>query len=364
MNLEQKRQASQLAFAASDKNISVGSLDGFPLTLEQLKSTTNESSYVVETFDSGLTAVVHHIKVHGKEWTLKLKREQSLVKNIDGQTSFLNEVQRRRDLTELKSKHPEDFNSIVETHYASFRDGIILSSWIDGSAIEALNQDIFEQIFSVIVNLELHGLFEWDLCAGNLLMDKACRVRLFDFGYMYRFEPLKHVNNNGMDTPLFSGIERFETRFFFDYLLKNPLNLSEKQQLELYRTEKSCALDAYKRKLRKLLILGASDAVLKWHRDLIKRWETALVSEKTLIELFHTDSFRSNLLDLIDDVHGKSCSIYTLQKADFIIEQIEKRFKLLTETNSFFFGDEHLSQTDLIIKYQSLKQSATQFQLK
>lgn len=364
MNLEQQRQKSQLAFSASNINILVGSLEDFPLTLEQLKSTTPDSSYVVETFDSGLTAVVYHIRVHGKSWTLKCKREESLVKNVDGQTSFLNEVQRRQDLTALKCQYPGDFNAIVETHFASFRDGIILSSWIDGDSIETLNQHIFEQVFNTIVNLELNGLFEWDFCAGNLLLDKKSQVRLFDFGYMYRFDPLIHFNNNGLETPLFNGIERFETRFFFDYLLKNRLHLSDQQQFELYRTEKSCALAAYQRKHDKLVELEASESVLQWHKETIDRWQMALSSEQSLTSLYHTEAFRSNVLDLVDDVHGKSCSLYTLKKADFIIERLEKDFELLSKTNGLFFGDERLSRSELITKYKLLKQSAEQYQLK
>jgi hypothetical protein len=77
-------------------------LKGFPLTLLQLKNTTKSSNYVVQSFNSGLTAIVYQIQMNGQSWTLKLKRSVSLVNNIDGQTSFLNEVQRRRDLVKLK----------------------------------------------------------------------------------------------------------------------------------------------------------------------------------------------------------------------------------------------------------------------
>ncbi len=32
---------------------------------------------------------------------------------------------------------------------------------------------------------------EWDLCSGNLLVDRQEQLWLFDFGYMYPFDPLR-----------------------------------------------------------------------------------------------------------------------------------------------------------------------------
>ncbi len=60
---------------------------------------------------------------------------------------------------------------------------------------------------------------EWDLCPGNLLMDNG-HLWLFDFGYMYPFQPLQSYNSNGLQDPLFHACERFETRFFFGRLLE------------------------------------------------------------------------------------------------------------------------------------------------
>ncbi len=55
---------------------------------------------------------------------------------------------------------------------------------------------------------------EWDLCSGNLLVDRQEQLWLFDFGYMYPFDPLREFNSNGLADPLFHFVERFETRFF------------------------------------------------------------------------------------------------------------------------------------------------------
>lgn len=363
MSLEQQRQQAQQTFVASGGNIEVGSLEGISITLEQLKTTTAESSYVVEVFNSGLTAVVFHLQIDGQHWTLKQKRKVSLVKNIDGQTSFLNEVQRRQDLAELKQCSPACFKHIVDTQFASFTDGIILSPWIEGNPLTILNRDVFQQIFSTIVNLELSGLFEWDLCPGNILLDNQHEIKLFDFGYMYQFDPKVHFNSNGQETPLFHGIERFETRFFFDFLLKNSLNQTTEALFELYRLEKRCALEAYQMKLRQLIELDADTNVIARQRAINHNWQTALKSEVALQALYLVECFRSNVLDLLDDLHGQSCTPYTLRKADVTLDLLEHHFDLLSSQNTFFFGDESLSKSELVAKYSQLRKDAERYQL-
>lgn len=363
MNLEQQRQRDQQAFVDSGENIVVGTLEGIPITLEQLKNTTADSSYVVETFNSGLTAVVFHLRIDGKSWTLKQKRAVSLVNNIDGQTSFLNEVQRRRDLTKLKQRESENFKHIVDTQFASFHDGIILSPWIEGEPLSTLNHDVFQQIFTAIVNLELHGLFEWDFCPGNILLNNQGEITLFDFGYMYQFNSNIHFNNNGFDTPLFHGVERFETRFFFDFLLKNPNNLSTEALFDLYKLEKQCALEAYQHKLQQLIVQNANTNVIAWQQAINHRWQNALTNDAELQILYLVERYRSNVLDLLDDLHGQSCSPYTLKKADLALSLIDQHFEILQSQNGFFFGDETLSKSDLISKYKELRVTAQRFQL-
>ncbi|OLQ81363.1 hypothetical protein BIT28_27580 [Photobacterium proteolyticum] len=361
--MEQQRQQAQLDFVSSGQNITVGTLDDLPVSLEQLKATTPQSDYVVDTFNSGLTAVVYHLRIGGTDWTLKQKREVSLVKNIDGQTSFLNEVQRRRDITQLKQRDPDSFKHIVDTQFASYQDGIILSPWIKGELLHTLSADVFSQIFSAIVSLELNGLFEWDFCPGNILLGPQGEVKLFDFGYMYQFNPLQHFNSNGRATPLFHGIERFETRFLFDYFLKNPTNLSAKAQFELYRVEKQCALSAYQHKLQQLSALEPAQAVIEHLEGLTRRWQRALDNDDALHELYLIESYRSSLLDLLDDLHGQSCSVYTLKKADWVLELVECHFEKLKANEAFFFGDETLEKGELVAKLSRLRKDAEKYQL-
>ncbi|SEM54261.1 hypothetical protein SAMN05444354_11897 [Stigmatella aurantiaca] len=364
MSLEKERQQSQLAFQASGQQIEVGEKSALPLPVEQLAHTTPQSEYVVKAIESGLTAYVYRIQAGGRHWTLKRKRAESLVKNVDGQTSFLNEVQRRRDITALQ-RQPETaplFTHIVETQYASFLDGVILSPWIEGERLQRFDGRVYDQLFGTIVNLELHGLFEWDFCPGNVL-DDGQKIFLFDFGYMYRFDPRQHYNNNGFATPLFHGVERFETRNFFDHLLRNPHGLDAQGLFGVYREEKTYALKHYENKLQRLEAMKAVEPVLQWQAAINQRWRQALRSNDSLHKLYLIESFRSNVLDLFDDLHGKSCTPITLKKAEFAVSTLREHFTLLREENGLFFGDETKTQDELILKYQELRAKAVEYQL-
>ena len=79
MSPEKRRQAEQLAFAASGRQIELGHRNTLPLPVDVLAGTNAGSAHVVEAFASGLTAHVYKIHVAGRDWTLKRKRAQSLV---------------------------------------------------------------------------------------------------------------------------------------------------------------------------------------------------------------------------------------------------------------------------------------------
>lgn len=171
----------------------------------------------------------------------------------------------------------------MDTKFANYKEGIILSPWIAGDALMLLNRKIFLQIFSTMNNLELSGLFEWDYSSGNILLDEKNEVKLLIFGYMYPFDPKRHFNSNGLKMRLFHGVERFETHFFFSYLLRNPLNLNNVGLFELYRIEKQCALQAYQIKLANLIALEAE--VMARQRAINHCWQEALSSDSALQEL-------------------------------------------------------------------------------
>ena len=323
MTAEQQRQYDQLAFIASGAELTIGTPADCPLPLAQLAATQGDETYVRERFAGGLTAHVYRIKAGGRDWTLKRARARCLVENPDGQTSFLNEIQRRADLRQLKqdAQLGKRLGGIVDTQYASLRHGVLLSPWIAGTAIEQWRERQLLELFDTLGALLLGGLFEWDLCPGNTLDDG--RVHLFDFGYMYRFDPLRQFNSNGTATPQFHAAERFETRQYFAHLLHLEQR-SDGEALRALRLEKQIALLAYQRLHRELSGRHASAEVLDWLQGIIDTWRVALSGD--LEGLYLREAWRSHNLDLDDDLSGQTCTALTLQRIDWLEHNARERY--------------------------------------
>ncbi|MET1079115.1 MAG: hypothetical protein ABWY06_13965 [Pseudomonas sp.] len=323
MNAEQQRRRQQLAFAASGAELQVGSADDCPLPVEQLAATDGSQPYVRQCLENGLTAHVYRIEAGGRHWTLKRARSPCRVQNPDGQTSFLNEVQRRAELQALKQRAElaEPLGAIVETRYASFRRGLLLSPWIEGEPVQDWNEARLLDLFDTLEVLLRHGLFEWDLCPGNLLDDG--RIRLFDFGYMYRFDPLRDFNSNGTATPQRHGVERFETRCYFAHLLQLEQRAGLDASLEALRLEKQVALQTYQRLRCHLTAAGASAQVQDWLTGIIRGWQGALRDD--LEGLYLREAWRSHQSDLMDDLDGQTCTALTLQRIDWLQRTLQEQ---------------------------------------
>jgi len=359
------RQQAQLRFQQGEQNIVVGKIENCPLPPEELASLDLNSPYVVEVFDDGLTATVIHLAINGRHYNLKRRRAEARVKNIDGETSFLNEVQRRQDLQALKDKASTAaaFKHIVTTLYADYRLGFILSPWIDGKPLCSFSREIFRQIFDTMFALEQVGLMEWDLCPGNILYDGR-QIYLFDFGYMYRFDPLEHYNSDGLASPAFHAVERLETRNVFGYLLRYQDVMTANDQLALYRELKEVGLDIYTQKLIWLKQNFAHPNIIHWQTEIIERWEYALDNERSLKNLFIAESFRSHCLDIQDDISGKSCTPMTLKRIDKVITMAATVYLQLQNNGALLFDNATLDQLALIKKYQDYRHLAQQYQLK
>lgn len=311
------RRQAQLAFLASGTEFRLGRAEDCPLPPAELAAVTGDEPWVRDCLDEGLTARVYRVQLDGRNWALKVARRPCRVQNPDGQTSFLNELQRRRDLARLM-RTPEQAGclaGIVPTQYASLQQGIVLSPWIDGRRIERWDEHQLLGLFELLVTLLLGGLFEWDLAAGNTLDDG--RIRLFDFGYLYPFDPLRQYNSDGLASPGFHAAERFETRQFFACLLRMERE-SEMLALADFELEKRIALDAYERLHRELVSRSASQGVLDWLSELMRRWRNALAGD--LGGLYLQEAWRSHWLDIRDDLSGQSCTSLTLQRLAWLNE--------------------------------------------
>ena len=358
MTAEHQRRQRQLAFVASGAELEIGSPDDCPLPRDQLASTQGEETYVRERFTGGLTAHVYRIKAGGRYWTLKRARERCLVQNPDGQTSFLNEIQRRADLRQLKqdAQLGKRLGGIVDTQYASLRHGVLLSPWIAGTAIEHWHERQLLELFDTLGALLLGGLFEWDLCPGNTLDDG--RVRLFDFGYMYRFDPLRQFNSNGTSVPQFHAAERFETRQYFAYLLGLEQR-SDNDALAAFRVEKQIALLAYQRLHRELSGRHASAEVLDWLQGIIDEWRSALSGD--LEGLYLREAWRSHGLDLEDDLSGQTCTPLTLRRIDWLERNARERYADLRQLA--VFGETAPGAAKLLSEFAEARKLAQKWQI-
>lgn len=362
VNREAQRHLEQLAFVTSGKELIHGSLNDFSFSPEQLAKTCGDESYVATDMGGGLTAHVYKIQSNGRFWTLKRAREKCLVQNVDGQTSFLNEVQRRIDISSLKNNPAtaDRMNAIVDTQYASYRNGIILSPWIEGEHVTVWNERQLIELFDVMIELLQAGLFEWDFCTANILDDG--HIRLFDFGYMYRFDPLTEFNSNGRAAGLFHGAERFETRCYFAYLYDLEKSKGKTEALSAYRMEKEIAIEAYQRLLFSLQGRGAIDEVIVWLQDILKSWRQGLKSN--LENLYLAEGWRSHRLDVDDDLRGQTCTPQTLARIGWLQDTAKHHYKELLHLNAFFGGDKLLSREQLFNELEQAQCQAQQWQIK
>lgn len=363
-HLEAARQAEQLAFAAGGDDIEVGDASALPWPLDRLAGRAPGPLPELQRFDGGLTAVVHRLRGERHDWALKRARPQARVHNVDGQTSFLNEVQRRRDIEQLKrrSDGTRRWAGLVDTHYAAYRAGVILSPWIDGEPVLAWDERRLQQLLDTVCALWTEGLFEWDLCPGNVL-DDGRQLKLFDFGYMYRFDPLRHFNSasRGDDQPLFHPAERFETRNFSAVLMDLEIDQGDDAALTVFWLEKQLAMQAYARMRAQMAARGAAAAVLEWLDDILRRWREGLAAGDGA-GLYLVEAWRSHGLDLADDLHGQSCTATTVRRADWLLRHIERDFRELQRRGALFGGDEHLSLDELRARYMRQRELALGFQ--
>ena len=359
MNSDQKRQAEQLAFVASGRDIEVGDRGRLPFPVSALVGLRGDEEFVVARLNGGLTAEV--LRSGAQDWTLKRARERCLVQNVDGQTSFLNEIQRRADIEALKANPlvREAYAGLVDTAWGSYRQGVLLSPWIEGESVESWDEPRLLQLFSLLEELVLAGLFEWDLCPGNLLDDGA--IRMFDFGYMYRFDPLTEFNSNGRDAPLFHAAERFETRNYFAYLLELENSLGFAAALAAFELEKRIALEAYERLVARLALRGADNVVLEWLRGFALRWKSALAGD--LAGLYLVEGWRSHRLDLDDDLRGQTCTPRTILRADWLLSVAREHFDALLRFDALFWEDSGLNLPALVAKLEAERSRALGWQI-
>jgi hypothetical protein len=363
-DIEAARRERQLALVAAQPEITLGTPGDCPLPPAELHALGRHHPAVRAVHESGLTAVVYKLHAQGRDWAVKQARPRSLVQNVDGQTSFLNELQRRAEFAALKALPggATRWRGIVDTVYASLRQGVVVSPWIAGDAVHSWSERSLAQLFDTGRELVRAGFFEWDFCPGNVL-DDGRQVQLFDFGYMYRFDPLRHFNSAGTGTsvPQCHLAERIETRHVFGWLLTLEQTQGLGAALSAFRMEKAIALDSYERLRSELAQDGALPIVLAWLDAIVARWRNALGGD--LAGLYLQEGWRSHTLDLEDDLHGQTCTPGTLARADWLLTALRDSHAALRNHAVFSTDDAVCSRSELLLRYQHKRTLAMALQV-
>jgi hypothetical protein len=359
-SMESVRHAQLRHFLAGSEDLEIGTLAHFPLTLTQLQQCNASLPYVMETHSSGLTAMVYRLHLDGQDYALKLRRPRALVKNFDGETSFLNELLRRAEIEQLRSSGRWlSTASVTPTIYASHRHGVLVTPWVNGGIVSEWTAHTLEQTLAAGAALIETGFFEWDFSPGNIL-DDGQQVWLFDLGYCYRFDPLTQFNtaSTGMDEPLFHLVERIETRNLFATWLMLETREGLAAALAHYRSAKVLAIECYASLAQRLAARRAQPHVLTWLNSLIDTWSAAIQSGTALHRLYQKEGWRSHMLDLMDDLSGQSCTPTTLKRADWLLAALETGFAQMQKDIAFLWDDRGQTQEALIARYRARREQA------
>ncbi|MGL5813301.1 MAG: hypothetical protein ACRCYW_08245 [Aeromonas sp.] len=341
------RQARLLQMLERKEEIRIGRERDCPLPLAQLLKLTEDHPDVLRVYRHGLTAEVFHLKVEGHHWCLKRRRADSLVANVDGQTAFLTELERRREIESLRELHPTILSHVVCTCFGSARAGVLVSPWLRGEPVKTLNRRNLAQMLAVQAELARWGWFDWDPSPGNLL-DDGQQISVFDFGYMWPFDPRHEFNSNGLADPEFHVPERLETRTL------SGLWLDERDPLPLFRHWRTLCLAWAAGELQYLHREGASPAVLARVQALQERWLAALGSDEALAANWWRDMYRSHRLDIDDDLSGKSCGPLTLRRLDWLEEAVRDHYPSLA--GSLSDEEAGLGQQGLLARLAALRE--------
>jgi hypothetical protein len=360
---EAARHAALKAFLARGDQVTIGEVPAALPPPHELARVTPQSACVVEVHAGGLTAVVYRIRFAGCDYALKIRRPAALVKNFDGQTSFLNELLRREEMLQLQDAGAwPAYCPVVPTLYASSAHGVLLMPWVEGKTVSEWDERRLAQAFAAAAGLVEAGFFEWDFSPGNLL-DDGGRVWLFDFGYCYRFDPLRQLNTagSGGDEPLFHAVERLETRNIFGWWLQVQKRQGIDAALRHFETAKHLAIACYASLSQRLEQAGALPHVIAALRGHMLRWQDALHSKDALYALYLAEGWRSHTLDVQDDLSGRSCTVATLARIDWLLDTLDTGYDALRQANAFLWDDRGADRQALNRRYTGLRKQAESF---
>jgi hypothetical protein len=353
LTLDALRQQANLAFIASGAEFAFGDVSALPMPVAELRALTADSPGVQVIHEGGLTAEVICLHRSGRRWAVKRARAECLVRNPDGETSFLNELQRHAELA------PLGLPGVVAPVYGSLRAGLVVSPWIEGRHPGVLDERQARTLLATGCALVEHGFFEWDYSAGNLL-DDGGRLWLYDFGYCYRFDPLTQLNSagHGRDCPQFHLAERIEGRHLFGALLDAG---SDDEALPHFLRFKRLAIEAYDALVERLVRRGATSLVLNHYRGLAAHWREGLAHSPD--RLYLADAWQAHRGDLDDDLRGRSCTPRTLRRAQWLQRAWVAQGAVLRAAGALAREDASLADDALLSRLRALELEVQRYQL-
>ena len=361
-SLDALRHAAQRTLLDGAATLCLGSLSGTPFTRQGLVALAPDDAQVEAVLDGGLTAEVWRLNAGGRRWALKRCRAASRVRNADGELAFVNELLRRAELEPLRAADPGRWAGLCPTQWADLQAGLILSPWLEGATPQEWNERQLAQLFALGTRLWLEGFFEWDYSPGNLL-DDGRQLMLFDFGYCYRFDPLRQFNSagDGRSAPQFHPVERFETRCYFAHLLELEHSQGLDAALQAFALEKRVARTAYEQLRDELAERSAEPALGEWLEALLRGWR--LDEPAALPRLYLQEAWRSHAADLDDDLRGRSCTPTTLRRADWLLQQLAVATPQLRLLGALAADEAALDDAALLALYRQRRAEALRWQL-
>ena len=178
-------------------------------------------------------------------------------------------------------------------------------------------------MLAVEAELARWGWFDWDPSPGNLL-DDGQHISVFDFGYMWPFDPLHEFNSNGLTDPDFHVPERLEARTLSGLWLDRGRSLAAVSPLAQALPRLGQGELQYLSREGRAPRAGADAGTGG-------EWSAALASDEALAANWWRDMYRSHRLDILDDLSGKSCGPLTLRRLDWLEQAVREHFPALVD---------------------------------